>query len=99
MLKTDCRPENGDIAAVHCFLTGSTLSDRYGALHANQRIENWSSHFKRSFSEWVIDYFKQLVHDDISVPGHVVHMECIWFVYADFLQRMLDELRNDVFIP
>ena len=86
LLKTDCGSENGDIATVHWFLTGSNLSHRYGASHANQRIENWWSHFKRSFSAWVIDYFKQLVHDGIFVPGHILHMECIWFVYADFLQ-------------
>ena len=71
------------------------LSHRYGASNANQRLENWWSHFKRSFSAWVIDYFKQLVHDGIFVPGNVVHVECIWFVYADFLQRKLDEVRNE----
>ena len=48
--KTDCASENGNIAAVHCFLTGSNLSHRYGASHANQRIENCWSHFKRSLS-------------------------------------------------
>ena len=93
--KTDCGSENGDIAAVHCFLTGSNLSHRYGTSHANQCRENWSSYFKRSFSAWVIDYFKQLVHDGIFVPGNIVHMECIWLVYVDFLQRKLDEVKNE----
>ena len=94
-LKIDCGSQNVDIAAVHCFLTGSNLSHRYGKLHSNQRMENWWSHFKRSFSAWVIDYFKQLVHNGIFVVGKVVHMECIWFVYADFLQRKLDEIKNE----
>ena len=58
-----CVSENGDITAVHCFLTGSNLSQRYGASHANQRIENWWLHFQRSFSAWVKDYFKQFVPD------------------------------------
>ena len=58
LLKEDCGSENGDIGAVHCFLTGSNLFHRYGASHANQRIENWWSQFKRSFSAWVKDYFK-----------------------------------------
>ena len=40
LLNTDCGSENDDMAAVHCFLTGSNLSNRYGASHANQRIEN-----------------------------------------------------------
>ena len=95
LLNTDCGSENGGIAAVHCFLTWSYLSHRYGASHVNQRIENWWSHFKRSFSAWVKDYIKQLVPDGIFVPGNVVHMECIWFVYADFFQRNLDEFKNE----
>ena len=95
LLKTYCGFKNGDIAAVHSFLTGSNLSHRYGASHTNQRIENWWSHFKRSFTVWVIDYFKQLVHDGIFVHGNIVHMECISFVYADFLQRKLDEVKNE----
>ena len=90
LLRTDCGSQNGDIAMVHCFLTGSNLSHRYGTSHANQRIENWCSHFKSSFSAWVIDYFKELVHHGIIVPGNFVHMECIWFVYADLLQLKLD---------
>ena len=95
LLKTDCGSENGDIVAVHCFLTGSNLSYRYGALHSNQRIENWWSHLKRWFSAWVIDYFKQLVHDGIYVPGNVAHMECICFAYANFLQCKLDKVKNE----
>ena len=82
--------ENGDITMLHCFLTTSNLSHRLGPWHANQCIENPWSHFKGSFSAWVIDCFKQLVHDGIFVPVNFVHMECIWFVYADFLERKLD---------
>ena len=52
-------------------------------------LENWWSHLKRLFSAWVIDYFKQLAHNGIFVSRNIVHMECIWFVYADFLQRKL----------
>ena len=95
MLKTDCGFENGDIAAIDCFLTGGNLSHRYGASHADQRIENWWSHFKWSFSAWVIDYFKQLVQDGIFVAGNVVHIEYTWYVYAVFLQHKLDEVKNE----
>ena len=42
-----------------------------------------------------MDYFKQLVHDGIFVPGNVVHMEHIWFVYADFLHCKLVEVKNE----
>ena len=60
LLKTDCGSQKGDIAAVHFFLTGSNLSHRYGASHANQRIENWWSHVKGSFSAWVISTLNNL---------------------------------------
>ena len=49
LLKTDYESENGDIAAVHWFLTGNNLSRRYNASHANQSIKNWWLHFKRRF--------------------------------------------------
>ena len=94
-LKTNCLSKNGDIAAVRCFLTWSNLSHRYGTLHANQHIENWWSHFKRSFSVSVKDHFKQLNHDGIFLPGNIVYMECIWFVYAYFLQTKLGEGKNE----
>ena len=88
--KTDCGFENSDIAAVHCFLTESNLSHRYGASHTNQRMKNWWWHSKCSFSAWVIDDVKQLVHDGIFFPGNVVYVECISFVHADF-----DEVKNE----
>ena len=51
--------------------------------------------FKHWFSACVIDYFQQLVYDSIFAPSNVVHMECIWFVYAHFLQHKLDEFKNE----
>ena len=72
-----CVSDNGDITAVHCFLTGSNLSQRYGASHANQPIGNWWLHFQQSFSAWFKDYFKQFVPDGIFVSYNVVHMKFI----------------------
>ena len=46
----------------------------------------WWSHFGRSFSGWAIDHFKELVHDGKFIPDNMFHMDCIWFVYAQFIQ-------------
>ena len=69
LLWTDYGSKNGDIDVIHCFLTGSNLSHHMqaNASHASKRIENWGLHFP--FFAWIIDYFKQLVHNDIFVPG------------------------------
>ena len=63
----------------------------YGTSTANQRIECWWSNCKKSFSAWVIEYFRHMCDDDILNIGNTIHLECIWFVYADFLQSQLDE--------
>ena len=40
LLKAVCRSENGDITAIHFFLTVSDLPHRYGALETNKSVEN-----------------------------------------------------------
>ena len=52
LLKTDCGSENADMAGLQCYLTKHFSSHRYGASHSDQRIEDWRSHFRRSFSGW-----------------------------------------------
>ena len=62
---------------------------------SNQRIENWWSHSKRLFTSWVIDYFKEMVSEGILIPGNHLHMECVWFVFAKFLQTQLNEVKYE----
>ena len=35
--------------------------------------------FIRSFPDWAIDHFKDLVHDGTFIPDNIFHMECIRF--------------------
>ena len=37
----------------------------------------------------------KIVHEDISFHGNIFNIECIWFVYADFLQRKLVKVKNE----
>ena len=83
------------MAGLQCYLTKNFSSHRYGVSYSNQRIENWWSHFRRSFSGWAIDHFKELVHDGKFIPDDMFHMECIWFVYAQFIQTQLDKVKQE----
>ena len=95
LVQTDCGTENGILAGIQCTFLGNEKAHRYGASPSNQRIENWWSHNKRGFTTWVIDYFKCLVHEGKLLLGNHFHMECAWFVYANFLQRELDIVKEE----
>ena len=94
-LRTDCGTENGIMAATHCVFLDDVNARKYGSSHTNQRIKNWWSHFRRGYSNWVINFFKDMVHSGILILGHPVHMECIWFVFSDFLQHELDMVKEE----
>ena len=94
LLCTDCRTENGIMAGLQCFFLDDVDSHRYGSSHANQRIENWWSHFRTGYTNWLINFFKSMVHNGELQLEHSVHMECVWFVFASFLQQELDTVRE-----
>ena len=50
MLRTDDGNETGVMAAAHCILRQNADAHRYGTSVANQRIENFWSHFRRTFT-------------------------------------------------
>ena len=95
LVRTDCGTENGIIAAMQCTLTNNENGHRYGTSVANQRIENWWSHKRRAFSNWVMDYFKALVDEGKLLLGNYFHMECIRYVFSDLLQANLDCVKNE----
>ena len=93
LLQTDCGTENGLMASIQCALRKDIEAHRYGKSVANQRIENWWSHFRRGYTNWVIDFFKELVTDGLFILGNNVYMKCAWFVFSSLLQSDLDEVR------
>ena len=74
-------PGNGS-----CFLFGSSTS--------NQRIESWWSQFRCSYSTWWINYFKDLIEQNIFDSSKTYHVECIRFCYMGLLQRELEEVSS-----
>ena len=71
------------------------MGHRYGSSPSNQRIENWWSHCKRSYSAWVFDYFENLVSDGTLILGCHFHMERAWFVHSEFMQYEMDRVRDE----
>ena len=61
----------------------------------SESSENWWSHSKRGFTAWVIDFFKTLVTEGKLALGNHLHMECVWFVFSDFLQLELDKVKDE----
>ena len=90
-LRTDCGTENGIIAGVQCFFRISEDAHRYETSVSNQRIEDWWSHMRKGFTNWLIEFFKDLVNENIFIPGNQTHLECSWFVFSSLLQTELDE--------
>ena len=95
LLRTDCGTENGLMAAIQCAFIDDIDAHAYGSSHSNQRIENWWSHFRRGYSNWMINFFKELVQSGKLILGHPVHMECVWFVFSNFLQRELNMVKEE----
>ena len=70
-----------------CYLTKNFSSQRYGASNSNQRIENWWSQFQRSFSEWAIDHFKELIPDGKFIPDSMFHMHVYGLYTLNLFKR------------
>ena len=99
LLWSDCGTENGLAAAMQCYFRASgndalagENAHRYGSSHANQRIENWWSFFRRSRSNLWINYFKVLVQDGVLQTGNELHMVCAWFCFSQVIQNELNKI-------
>lgn len=73
-IRSDCGSENVDIAAIHAFLRRNLNEGdsgfeafRYGTSHHNQRIEAWWSQMRKSQTNFMINFFRQLVEIAIAL--------------------------------
>ena len=44
---------------------------------------------RKCFTNWLIEFFKDLVNEKIFVPGNQTHLECRWFFFPSLLQTEL----------
>ena len=90
MLRTDHGNETGFIAAAHYTLRQNADAHRYGTTVANQHIENFCSHFRRTFTSWLVNFFKQMVDEGLLELGNHFYMQCIRFSFSNLLQFELN---------
>ena len=81
MLRTDHGNKTGVMTAAHCRLRQNTDAHRYRISVAKLRIENFWSHFRRSFTSWLISFFKQMVHEGLLELGNHIHL-LLFFRFA-----------------
>ena len=83
ILRTDCGNENCLMAGIQCKLANNTDGHTYGSSISNQRIENFWSHFKRTYLSWAIEFFKDLVRSFKDLVANSLNLENI--VQMEFL--------------
>ena len=95
-VRTDCGTENGLLAAAQCYFNRDHdhKSHLYGSSNHNQRIESWWSQFRKLKSNFIMDFFKDMVSQGIYNTGNVFHKSCAFYCFAVLIQRELDECRE-----
>ncbi len=93
-LVTDLGTENGTIAAIQGFFRDDPNSHRYVPSPRNQRIEAWLGIFRKSCTTWWINFFKDLVAQGILDLSSELDMECLWFCFAELIQKVLNEVKE-----
>ena len=69
-------------------------SFRFGSSTTNQRIESSWSQFRKTKSTWWINYFKDMIAQNIFNPSIVYHVDCLRFCFITLLQNDLDEMKT-----
>ena len=94
-VRTDCGTENGVMAAMQCTIRNCVDAHKYGTSPANQRIEGWWSFLRRNRSGWWMDFFKNLIEQEIFSPGNELQQECLWACFAQLIQNDLNLVKNN----
>ena len=68
-------------------------SFRFGSSTTNQRIESSWSQFRSQSTGW-INYFKDIIAQNIFDPSIVYHVDCLRFCFITLLQNDLDEMKT-----
>ena len=81
MLRTDHGNKTGVMTAAHCRLRQNTDAHRYRISVAKLRIENFWSHFRRTFTSWLVNFFKQMVDEGLLEMGNHFYL-LLFFRFA-----------------
>lgn len=89
-VRTDCGTENGIAAAAQCYFMNNERAHIYGTSPHNQRIEGWWAYLRRSRTSWWINFFMDLMEQDVFTPGNQLQMEGLWFCFSSVIQQDLN---------
>ena len=90
MPRTNHGNETGVMGASNCKLRQNPDEHSYETSVANQNIENFWLHFRRTFTSWLVNFFKQMVEERLLEMGNHFHMQFIWFSFSCLLQFKLN---------
>jgi len=91
-VSTDCGTENGTVATIQSYVTGSTSGHIYNTSPGNQRIEAWWLFFLRNHSQFWIDLFEDLTEFGSYDLNRHMQMDCLRFCFMSVVQRELDSV-------
>ncbi|XP_066914908.1 uncharacterized protein [Clytia hemisphaerica] len=91
-VRSDCGTENGYLAAAQCYFNRQSdhRAHLYGSSNHNQRIESWWSQFRRLNTEYLINFFQDMVDEGIYNTGDYLHRACAFYCFAPLIQHELD---------
>ena len=95
-MRSDCGTENVGAAAIQSYLRrnhsdcfAGTNAHVYGTSPSNQRQEAWWSFFRRHRSNWIINFFKEMVECDEFHRNDPLEVSCLRFCFGPLLQNDL----------
>ena len=89
-LVSDLGTENSLTASIQSYFRENINAHKYVASSQNQRIEGWWSYYGRHYSVCWRNFFADLESQGILVTSCDLHMECLWYCFADIIQKHLE---------
>ena len=98
LIRADRGSENVVVCGIQRFFRRGDLdslagvkSFRYGASTSNQRIECWWSILRKGRLSWWMDFFKDLIEQNLFDQSLEYQCECLRFCFMGLIQQELDE--------
>ena len=98
-VRTDCGSENVVLAAIQSFVRRNHPDEYagqkfhiFGTSHGNQRIESWWYKYRRYRSTDIINFFKDLVDNNIYNRADPLHLHATKYCFGPIIQKDLDSV-------
>lgn len=98
-VRADCGTENVFIAGIQRFIRRDCVDVisgekcfLYGKSVSNQRIEAWWSFLRKSYSNWWMNYFKDLRDTGLYDDSDNFQVECLRFCFMPLIQTELNDV-------